>query len=232
MAEPVVVEPMRGGGARRKISVGTLPEPVGDAADAGPPPIRRTRSVGSASPGGGDPDESERDAPALSPRDAEISAQLAALDERTAALLEHSPRAAELTRLLSRADAQTKNSTIAVNKVYLMESRLKTAVERLEKICEALDAASPPSAGAEVAARYDRRNHVRTLRAVGSIEAMVMTQSAALNVVTDKLDLVMMAVTRLATIQQDVRETRDAVARIADALEAIEQVADAPAKDE
>lgn len=225
MAEKVTINPLHGARTHRKISVGGLPAP--QPSDRDPPPLRRTRSMGgdslvaTASPG--------RDSTTPSPYDADIIAQLKDISERTTALLEHSPRAAELTRLLSRADAQTKNSTIAVNKVFLMEGRLQTALERLEKNLAMLEPAPiAPSEAPDVGARYDRRNSVRTLRAIGCVETMIMSQNVALNRIEDKLDLVMTAVTRLATIQRGMEEIRGEVVRIADALEAIEKSADGP----
>jgi len=228
MAETVVVNPVHGAKvrtrARRKISVDRLAR---TSDDAEPPPLRRAQSVGNESQawaGALATPKSARDAKPYA-CDADIVAQLAAIEERTAALLEHSPRGPELTRLLSRADAQTKNSAIAVNKVFLMEGRIQSVMERLEKICSALDGTEKHCEDApDVTARYARRTSTRTLRSVTSIEVMVMTQAAALNRVEDRVDTIMAAITRLTVHQQNVL---NAVEAIAETLEAIEKVAGA-----
>lgn len=202
MAATVTINPLKKKGAcLKKNSVGALP--CDHQSD--PPPIRRTRSndnVLSTAPS--PPDDSD-----MTPRDMALDANMGVIITYLKTLSENSPRGSELTRLLSRADAQVNNARHAVNKVYVIKQQLQQLTDKLDAIC----------------AKYDRRNITRILATVQTLETVAMAQAAAINRLEDKLDAIL---EKVPTLQAEVEEAREEIALISNIMTAIEEVARSP----
>lgn len=219
MAATVTINPLKKKGAcLKKNSVGALP--CDHQSD--PPPIRRTRSndnVLSTAPS--PPDDSD-----MTPRDMALDANMGVIITYLKTLSENSPRGSELTRLLSRADAQVDNARQAVNKVYVIEQRLQQLTDKLNAFAMSTEHNSAGSSnGNAICAKYDRRNITRILATVQILETVAMTQAAAISRLEDKLDVLL---EKVPALQAEVEEAREEIALISNIMTAIEEVARSP----
>ncbi len=245
-ATTAVQDPPRQEPRRKKMSMGALPRPM---EDDNTPPLRRARSVDEGCNEQSSSDTSDRETTTPSPRETAIDKNLETIIECLTALRDNSPRGTELTRLLSRADAQVNNASIAVRTVYAMEGKMHTLATKLDALVakldvlvtkfdqfvdtvgvEPADSADLPHAepGQSTRARYDTRNIIRLLHSTQELTTTTLSNTVALVRIEEKIDLIMSTVTRIPVIQRDNALIYESVERVADTLAAIEAAAKSP----